>query len=450
MQTSGPPNRFVRTAVVSGLMSGLHPTIAIVGLGYVGLPLAVAFSRHHDTIGYDTEQNTINALKQHRDPSGSFDPGVLQSLQRLRFTSDARHIGSADYVIVCVPTPVDQVNMPDLDALRAASTTIGKHMQRGVTVIYESTVYPGATETVCIPILERTAGMQWPRDFRVGYSPERINPGDSEHVLENVVKVVAGDGPDTLAACAELYETIIPAGVHRARSIMVAETAKLIENSQRDLNIALMNELSIILGKLGIDTQEVLAAAATKWNFMPFKPGLVGGHCIGVDPYYLAYKAERVGYHPQIILAGRRINDGMVSYIAKLSVQALIRQGSCVSGDTVVVLGSTFKEDCVDVRNAKVHDLCRYLRDFSLNPVLHDPIADPHEVRARYGVELLQWEALPRNASALILAVPHRYYQSLPLPTLLSPLRERGVFVDVKSSRDPEPIRALGHDVVRL
>ena len=429
------------------------PTIAIIGLGYVGLPLAVEFGKRYPVIGFDLSQPKIDAYNQHIDPTGEVSPDDLQAAVRaggLEPTTDARRLASADFLIIAVPTPVDIAHTPDFGPLIGASTVAGQHMKKGATVIYESTVYPGATEEICIPVLEKHSGLKWKQDFNVGYSPERINPGDKERTLTKIVKVVSGDTPETLEKVAALYGSIITAGIHKATSIKVAEAAKVIENTQRDLNIALMNELAIIFDKVGIDTSEVLAAAGTKWNFLNFKPGLVGGHCIGVDPYYLTTKAEMLGYHPQVILAGRRINDGMASYVAKMTVQGMIRQGGCNKGDTVIVLGLTFKEDCADLRNSKVADLIANLKSFDLNVVVHDPIADPAEATHEYGIELTPWDQLPKNVSAVAAAVSHRDYLQMPLENILALLKPAGVFTDIKSAFDPLAIQQAGHYLWRL
>ncbi len=425
-------------------------TLAVVGLGYVGLPLAVEFGKKFATIGYDLSEAKVAAYREYRDPTGEVSTEDLEAAHRLECTTDPRRLASADFIVVAVPTPVDAAHQPDFGPLVKASETVGRHMKRGATVIYESTVYPGATEEICIPVLEKHSGMKWKTDFYVGYSPERINPGDKEHTLTKILKVVSGDGPETLDKVAALYEAVITAGVYRASSIQVAEAAKVIENTQRDLNIALMNELAIIFDKLGLDTSEVLEAAGTKWNFLKFKPGLVGGHCIGVDPYYLTHKAEMLGYHPQVILAGRRINDGMASYIAKMTVQSMVKQGGCNRGDKVIVLGLTFKENCPDLRNSKVADLMASLRAFDLDVHVHDPLADPEEARNEYGLTLASWEALPKNASAVVLAVAHSEYLAVPPERILALLKPQGVLVDVKSVIDPAPFEKAGHRIWRL
>ncbi len=414
----------------------MHPQkekiIAVVGLGYVGLPLAVVFGKQYMTIGFDLSEAKIASYREYRDPTGEVSGEDLQAATQLEVTIDPSRLASADFLIVAVPTPVDAAHIPDFNPLVSASTTVGRHMKAGATVIYESTVYPGATEEVCIPILERESGLKWKQDFHVGYSPERVNPGDKEHTITKIVKVVAGDDEATLKAVGDLYASVIIAGVHRASSIKVAEAAKVIENTQRDLNIALMNELAIIFDKLGIDTLEVLQAAGTKWNFLPFRPGLVGGHCIGVDPYYLTHKAGMLGYHPQVILAGRRINDGMAAYIAQQTVKQMIDAGSYIKGAKVIVLGLTFKENCPDIRNSKVVDLVLELQDYGCEVLVHDPIADPADVQHEYGIALTTWEELPQ-ANSLVAAVSHRQYLHMPLGDLLSKLQPAGVFIDVKS-----------------
>ncbi|HEX8964257.1 MAG TPA: nucleotide sugar dehydrogenase, partial [Rhodocyclaceae bacterium] len=330
-----------------------NPVVGVVGLGYVGLPLAVAFGKKFRTIGYDLSETKVSAYRRHVDPTGEVATEELSAAHLLECTVDASQLAAADYIVVAVPTPVDEAHQPDLSPLVSSSATVGRHMKRGAIVVFESTVYPGATEEVCVPVLERHSGMKWKEDFHVGYSPERINPGDREHTLATIVKVVSGDDAGTLESVAALYESVVTAGVHRASSIKVAEAAKVIENTQRDLNIALMNELAIIFDRMGLDTTEVLEAAGTKWNFLKFKPGLVGGHCIGVDPYYLTHKAEMLGYHPEVILAGRRINDGMGKFVAEKTIKLMIKAGINIKGAVVNVLGLTFKEDCPDLRNSR-------------------------------------------------------------------------------------------------
>jgi len=428
----------------------MNSTIAVVGLGYVGLPLAVAFGRLGPTIGYDLSATRVASYQRHIDPTGGISSAELQAAAYLTCTTDPALLERADIILVTVPTPVDSARRPDFTPLLRASEAVGRHMRRGALVIYESTVYPGATEEICIPVLEQSSGLRWKTDFHVGYSPERINPGDREHTLRNTLKVVAGDDAATLERVAALYEQVVSAGVHRASSIKVAEAAKVIENTQRDLNIALMNELALIFDRLGIDTLEVLEAAGTKWNFLPFRPGLVGGHCIGVDPYYLAHKAEMMGHHPEVILAGRRINDSMAAYVAQQTVKQLIKAGSAVKGARVIVLGLTFKENCPDLRNSKVAEIVRELADFGCAVSVHDPIAVPDEAMAEYGIALTPWEQLPREADAIVAAVNHRIYHDLPLSELLAHLKPGGVFVDVKSSFDAAAIRGAGHTLWRL
>ena len=423
--------------------------VAIIGLGYVGLPLAVEFGKKYKTIGYDLAEAKIASYKNYCDPTGEVSSEDLRAASQLKVTTDPCHLASADFLIVAVPTPVDEAHSPDFSPLMSASTTVGKNMKAGATVIYESTVYPGATEDVCIPILEKESGLKWQQDFHVGYSPERVNPGDKERTITKIVKVVSGDDEATLKAVGDLYESVITAGVHRASSIKVAEAAKVIENTQRDLNIALMNELAIIFEKIGIDTLEVLKAAGTKWNFLPFRPGLVGGHCIGVDPYYLTHKAKMLGYDPQVILAGRRINDSMAAYIAQQTIKQMIKAGSCIKGATVNVLGLTFKENCPDLRNSKVADLVNELRAYGCEVYVHDPIASPGEAEHEYGISLSPWEQLP-NAEAVILAVPHVEYLEMPPEKLIAPLAINGVFIDVKSVIENDYVSKTGCQLWRL
>ncbi len=424
--------------------------VAVVGLGYVGLPLAVEFGKKFETIGYDLSEAKIAHYKNYCDPTGEVSTEDLKAATRLTVSTDPSSIGKADVIIVAVPTPVDAAHIPDFSPLVGSSTTVGKHMKKGAIVVYESTVYPGATEEVCIPLLEKHSGMKWMRDFHVGYSPERVNPGDKERTITKIVKVVSGDDEATLKTVGDLYASVITAGVHRASSIKVAEAAKVIENTQRDLNIALMNELALIFDRIGIDTLEVLQAAGTKWNFLPFRPGLVGGHCIGVDPYYLTHKAEMLGYHPQVILAGRRINDGMAAWVAQQTVKGMINNGSAVKGAKVIVLGLTFKEDCPDLRNSKVADLVKELQSFGCDVSVHDPIAENHEAEHEYGISLTPWDQLPANADAIVAAVSHKQYKAMPLGDILGKMKKGGVFTDVKSAYDPAAIRAAGATLWRL
>jgi UDP-N-acetyl-D-galactosamine dehydrogenase len=426
--------------------------VAVIGLGYVGLPLAVEFGKQYKTIGFDLSEAKITSYQKHCDPTGEVSTPDLQAAMRpggLDVTTDPRRLACADFLIVAVPTPVDEAHIPDFSPLVGASTTVGQNLKAGATVIYESTVYPGATEEVCIPILEKESGLKWKQNFHVGYSPERVNPGDKERTITKIIKVVSGDDAATLQAVGDLYASVITAGVHRASSIKVAEAAKVIENTQRDLNIALMNELAIIFDKIGIDTLDVLKAAGTKWNFLPFRPGLVGGHCIGVDPYYLTHKAEMLGYHPQVILAGRRINDGMAAHIAQQTVKQMINAGSCIKGAKVIVLGLTFKENCPDLRNSKVADVVRELQDYGCDVSVHDPIAEAAEAQQEYGIQLTAWENLP-PAEAMVAAVSHRHYQDMPLLELLAKAKPNVVFVDVKSAYDPAALAEHGCRVWRL
>ena len=424
-------------------------TVGVVGLGYVGLPLAVAFGKKFRTIGFDLSVEKVESYRRHVDSTGEVSGEELGAATQLTVTTDPAQLAAADIIVVAVPTPVDTVHQPDFGPLVSASTTVGKHMRKGTIVVYESTVYPGATEEVCIPVLEKHSSKTWLRDFNVGYSPERINPGDKEHRLETIVKVVAGDTPETLERVAKLYSTVVAAGVHRASSIKVAEAAKVIENTQRDLNIALMNELAIIFNRLGIDTLEVLQAAGTKWNFLPFRPGLVGGHCIGVDPYYLTYKAEMLGYHPEVILAGRRINDNMGKFIAEQTVKQIFRNGNPMKGAKVNVLGLTFKEDVPDLRNSHVIDVINELKSYGMQVFVHDPVPDPEAARHEYGLELLSWEKLPK-ADAMVVAVAHRQFRRMGAETLALKIAKGGWFIDVKSVFDRKVLAAAGLCVWRL
>ena len=416
-------------------------TVAVVGLGYVGLPLAVEFGKRQRTIGYDLSRSKIENYRSFCDPTGEVSSEALCLAHHLEYTTDPAALAEADFVIIAVPTPVDAAHQPDFRPLLGASCTVGANLKRGAVVIYESTVYPGATEEVCVPVLERESRGLWRKDFHVGYSPERINPGDKEHTLTRIVKVVSGDDAATLEQVADLYGSVIKAGVYRASSIKVAEAAKVIENTQRDLNIALMNELAIIFDKLGIDTLEVLKASGTKWNFLPFRPGLVGGHCIGVDPYYLTHKADMIGYHPQVILAGRRINDGMGKFIAEQTIKQMIANGSAVKGAHVNVLGLTFKENCPDLRNSRVIDVIHELQAYGVQVHVHDPVPPQEDALHEYGVQLENWQDLPQ-AEALVVAVAHRCFIERSLDDLLAKLIPKGTFIDVKSQFDADTLRA--------
>ncbi|HQR12280.1 MAG TPA: nucleotide sugar dehydrogenase [Casimicrobiaceae bacterium] len=424
-------------------------TLAVVGLGYVGLPLAVEFGKYFRTIGFDLSAKKVAAYRTFVDPTGEVTTEQLRAATLLEVTTDATQLREADFVVVAVPTPIDEAHQPDFGPLLGASESVGRNLKRGAIVVFESTVYPGATEEICVPIIEKHSGMTWRKDFFVGYSPERINPGDREHSLTRITKVVSGDTPETLDKVADVYGSIIAAGVHRASSIKVAEAAKVIENTQRDLNIALMNELSLIFHKIGIDTNEVLQAAGTKWNFLPFRPGLVGGHCIGVDPYYLTHKADMLGYHPQVILAGRRINDGMGKYIAEQTVKLMIQEGFHVKGAHVNVLGLTFKENCPDIRNSRVIDVVRELASFGVTVHIHDPLADAEEAMHEYGVTLTPWDELPR-ADAIVAAVAHREFGQRPLDDMVAKLAPGGIYMDVKCQADAAALQARGVQVWRL
>jgi UDP-N-acetyl-D-glucosamine/UDP-N-acetyl-D-galactosamine dehydrogenase len=419
--------------------------IAVVGLGYVGLPLAVAFARQAEVVGFDISEKKITELQQAFDATGEVSRADLQSVA-LTYTCDPTQLAAARFFIVTVPTPIDPARKPDLRPVESASRTIGRYLQRGSIVVYESTVYPGVTEEICVPLLEAESGLQCGIDFKVGYSPERINPGDKVHTVDKIIKVVSGQDVETLETVAGIYEMVVTAGVHRAASIKVAEAAKVIENTQRDLNIALMNELSIIFGKLGIPTRDVLAAAGTKWNFLPFVPGLVGGHCIGVDPYYLTHKAEMIGYHPQVILAGRKINDGMGKYVAEQTVKKLIQAGKMVKGSRVLVLGLTFKEDVPDIRNTKVVDILAELKEYGVISLVHDPHADPDETRHEYGLELVDLKT-DTLYDAVIFAVNHRAFADLDVARLKQLTDDgdgQGVVIDVKSVLDRGAVEAAG------
>ncbi|MGB7540702.1 MAG: nucleotide sugar dehydrogenase [Burkholderiales bacterium] len=424
-------------------------TVAVIGLGYVGLPLAVEFGKLYPTIGFDLNAEKIARYRKHEDPTGEVSPDDLRSAGKLTATTDATRLAEADFIIVAVPTPIDSARLPDFGPLIGASEIVGRHMKRGAIVIYESTVYPGATEEVCVPVLERHSGTKWKQDFHVGYSPERINPGDKEHTLTRIVKVVSGDTPETLDAVAKLYASVVTAGVYRVSSIAVAEAAKVIENTQRDLNIALMNELALIFNRMGLDTLEVLQAAGTKWNFLPFRPGLVGGHCIGVDPYYLTHKAEMMGYHPEVILSGRRINDNMGKFIAEQTIKQMIRAGSQVRGAKVNVLGLTFKENVPDLRNSRVIDVILELKSYGADVLVHDPVAAPAEAHKEYGINIASWEELP-VADAIIVAVAHKEFLRRDVSDYRKKTSSNGCFVDVKAQFDPAKLRAAGLNVWRL
>lgn len=423
--------------------------VSVIGLGYVGLPVAVAFGNEAKTIGYDTNPTRIKELQQNHDRTGEVATGDLLASDIL-YTASIEQLKQADFHIIAVPTPVNDANQPDLSLLISASIAVGKALKKGDIVVYESTVYPGATEEDCLPVLERESGLTGGIDFKIGYSPERINPGDREHTFTKIKKVVSGQDAESLEIIARTYERVVTAGVHRAPSIMVAEAAKVIENTQRDLNIALMNELAVIFDRLGIDTEDVLKAAGSKWNFLPFKPGLVGGHCIGVDPYYLTHKAEKIGYLPQVILAGRRINDGMGKFVAQHTIKEMIHAGHFISGSTVTVLGLTFKENCPDLRNSKVVDIINELEEYGVNVQVHDQLADPAEAFREYGISLIELENL-KPAAAVISAVAHDAYRNWTIQELLILLVvDHPVLIDVKGTFDFDSLCDAGIRVWRL
>jgi UDP-N-acetyl-D-galactosamine dehydrogenase len=414
--------------------------IAVVGLGYVGLPLAVALARKFDVVGFDIDPRRVDELRSGTDRTNEVSAEELGSTT-LRFASDPSDLEGRSIYIVTVPTPIDDANRPDFTAMNAACDIVGPALSRGSIVVFESTVYPGVTEDICAPALERASGLRAGKDFKLGYSPERINPGDKDRPLSKITKIVSGQDSETLDRLAAVYGEVIDAGIHRASSIKVAEAAKVIENTQRDLNIALMNEISKICDLVGIRTSEVLDAAGTKWNFLRFYPGLVGGHCIGVDPYYLTAKAEQLGYHPQVILSGRRINDGMGAYIAQRVVKLLAQRDKPIHNARVGVLGITFKENVPDIRNSKVADVCSELRDFGIEPLVHDPLADPAEVSRAYGIELSGLDEF-REMAALVVAVAHDEFEALDGARLSEMLADDGVLVDVRSKIDPSSLRS--------
>ncbi|MDX5474071.1 MAG: nucleotide sugar dehydrogenase [Bacillaceae bacterium] len=413
----------------------MNRKIGVVGLGYVGLPVAVAFGQKHPIVGFDINKYRIETLKNNVDYTNEVELEELKSAN-IDFTTDPTRLSDCDFIIIAVPTPININKLPDFGPLEGASRAVGQHLRKGTIVVYESTVYPGATEEVCLPILEKESGLKSGEDFFIGYSPERINPGDKEHTFKNITKVVSGQTPEILDIVASVYESVVEAGVFRASSLKVAEAAKIIENTQRDLNIALMNELAIMFDRMNIDTNEVLEAAGTKWNFLPFSPGLVGGHCIGVDPYYLTHKSESVGYRPELILAGRRINDNMGKYIATSLVKEMIKQKISVHGSTVTVLGLTFKENVPDLRNSKVIDVIRELQDYGINVQVSDPYAHPKEAKEEYNIDLLSFEQL-NPADAVVMAVPHQYYLDKSWESLDKLFNStNGIIIDIKSKLD--------------
>ena len=413
--------------------------IGVVGLGYVGLPLAVAFARKHEVVGFDISSRRVASLREGVDWTNEVAPEELRNSSFL-ITDRAADLAPAETLIVTVPTPIDQANRPDFSPLLTACELIGPFLSVGNVVVFESTVYPGVTEDICAPALEKASGLRAGTDFKLGYSPERINPGDRERPLEKITKVVAAQDPETLDFVADLYGSIIEAGIYRASSIKVAEAAKVIENTQRDVNIALMNEISKICHLVGIRSSDVLAAAGTKWNFLKFHPGLVGGHCIGVDPYYLTAKAEQVGYHPEMILSGRRVNDGMGAYVAQRVIKLMAKGDMSMRNGRIGILGFTFKENVPDVRNSKVIDIYNELRAFGVTPVVHDPLADPDVVRATYGVDLSELDQFA-DLDGLIFAVPHQAYDALDATALSTMVRRNGIFADVKSAIESSALR---------
>lgn len=425
-------------------MIATEERIAVVGLGYVGLPVALAIARHFPkTIGFDVNRRRVEDLCSGVDSTREVAPEELGS-SSLTVTDDESLLQDATFFIVAVPTPIDKDHRPDLGPVLSATETVGRALRPGSVIVYESTVYPGLTEKICGPLLARVSGLRQGAEFKLGYSPERINPGDKEHTFERITKVVSAEDEDTLARVARVYGAVVPAGIHKAPSIRVAEAAKVIENVQRDLNIALMNELALIFDRVGIRTRDVLAAAGTKWNFLPFEPGLVGGHCIGVDPYYLTTLAEELGYHPQVILAGRRINETMGAFIAQRLVKILSHTEVSIKNANVAILGLTFKSDVPDLRNSKVLDIVSELRDFGIEPALYDPLADAEEVARIYGAMSCSFESL-KDLDAMILAVPHRALLELPRKELLRPLRSGGILIDVKSCIRPSELPQAMH-----
>ncbi|WP_297890129.1 nucleotide sugar dehydrogenase [Sulfurihydrogenibium sp.] len=429
---------------------GKKEKIAVIGLGYVGLPLAVLFDTKYNVIGYDINPQRIKELKEGYDRTKEVETEKLKNCQ-IEFTDNPQKIKEAKVIIITVPTPIDQHNIPDLKPIISATKTVGKNIQKGSIVVYESTVYPGLTEEECVPILEQESGLKWKQDFNVGYSPERVNPGDKQHTIDKIKKVVAGDTPEITEFLARLYSEVITAGIHKAPNIKTAEAAKVIENTQRDLNIALMNELSIIFNKMGIDTKEVLEAASTKWNFLRFEPGLVGGHCIGVDPYYLTFKAQAIGYHPEVILAGRRINDYMGKYVAENTVKKLIKAGKPVKDSKVLILGLTFKENISDIRNTKVIDIYNELLEYGVKVYIHDPFAYPDEVKHEYGIEMIKDIQQNKPYDAIIVAVKHRpFIEEMDFKEYKNLMAEHPILIDVKGIYDKEKAQKEGFTYWRL
>lgn len=424
-------------------------TIAVIGLGYVGLPLATAFSQHFDVIGYDHNKVRIKQLQEGEDITGEVDSQTLQELTRLKFTAESEDLKKAQFYIIALPTPINHAKQPDLSALFDATATLAKYLKQGDIVVYESTVYPGATEEECVPILEKISGLVCGKDFYIGYSPERVSPGEGALKLKDIVKIISAQDQQTLSIIENVYSKIITAGLYKAPNVRTAEAAKLIENIQRDINVALLNEAALIFHRMKIDTQEVLKAAKTKWNFLPFVPGLVGGHCIGVDPYYLTYKAQCYGYHPEVILAGRRVNDDLGKYIAEQTVRELVKNSTTVKNSKIILFGIAFKADCPDIRNSRVKDVYQELIDFGANVYVHDPIANPDEVLKEFQIQLMKAEELP-VADAIIIAVSHRQYKEYTTSHYEKLLKTNGVLVDVKGILNAPYFKKNGYSVWTL
>ena len=412
-------------------MKNNNIVIGIMGMGYVGLPLAVEFGKKYSTIGFDININRIKELKSGKDSTLEVEPEELKITTKLKFTSELNQIAECDIYIITVPTPIDEFKQPDLRPLKSASQSVGKVLSKGNIVIYESTVYPGATEEVCVPILEKESGLKFNQEFFAGYSPERINPGDKEHRVTTIKKVTSGSTPESADIVDQLYKSIITAGTHKASSIKVAEAAKVIENTQRDVNIALINELALIFNRLGIDTQAVLEAAGTKWNFLPFRPGLVGGHCIGVDPYYLTHKAQAIGYQPEVILAGRRINDGMGKYVANQVVKLMVQRGIPVANSNILIMGLTFKENCPDLRNTRVVDIIDELNSYNAKVDIHDPWVDKVEAKNEYGIDVIDGFEMEKY-DAIILAVAHKQFSEMAIEQIRKYAKKEHVLYDIK------------------
>ncbi len=437
--------------VYQDLLNG-KSKLALVGLGYVGMPIAVAFAKKVPVIGFDLNQEKIEKYREGHDPTGEVGDTAIRETS-VDFTSDETRLKEAAFIIVAVPTPINSDKTPDLAPVEGASVTVGRNLTKGAIVVYESTVYPGVTEDICVPILEKESGLKCGSDFYVGYSPERINPGDKAHRLENIKKIVSGMNTETMEEIAKVYELVIKAGVHRASSIKVAEAAKVVENSQRDINIAFMNELAMVFDRMDIDTHEVIEAMNTKWNALGFYPGLVGGHCIGVDPYYFVYEAEKLGYHSQIILAGRKINDDMAGYVADVIIKQLVLANKKVKQSKVLILGITFKENCPDTRNSKVNDIIQHLNEFGIQPLVSDPYADPADAKREYGVDLVDWENA-RDVDCVVFAVAHNSFKTISRDQLELLFRtvpgEQKVIIDIKSILDPDDYRSEAYRFWRL